>query len=309
MGNVSEAMKKFQAEQAEKAEKAAQEAPPAPEAPDSKPEAGTPPPKPEAKQEPRAAEARPAPRRRTPAPPIGPTGANGYARTLVAYHDRGGRIAEEYRALRTNLLARYKEERFCLLVTSATAAEGKTVTCLNLGFVLAERPERRTVVVDCDLLNGSLARMVGMKLSPGLTDVLRGAATLEGALRPTSLKNLFVVPAGHAGHEEAGELLGRSEIDETVSQLRRQFDYVLLDTPPINVGSQTRGTSRSVGYSTAGILGRATRDALLVVRMNKTPRESVDRAIGLLHAANVTPVGMVLTHQRHIIPEWLYRRI
>ncbi len=300
MGNISDAMKKFQAEQAQEAPAAAPEAPPA--GPPAQPEVKRP------RKAPSNRADRPL-RRAAESPVLGPVSPNGYHRTLVAYHDRGGRIAEEYRALRTNLLARYKDERFCLLVTSATAAEGKTITCMNLAFVLAERPERQTVVVDCDLLNGSLARMVGMNLSPGLTDILRGAATLEGALRPTTVKNLFIVPAGHAGHDEAAELLARPELDETIGQLRRRFDYVLVDTPPINVGSQTRGTSRSVGYSTAGILGRAARDALLVVRMNKTPRESVDRAIGLLHAANVTPVGMVLTHQRHIIPEWLYRRI
>jgi len=224
-----------------------------------------------------------------------PAGSNGYAQSLVPHHDRGGAIAEEYRALRTNLLAQYADERFCLLITSAEAGEGKTISTLNLALVLAERQERRTVVIDADLRKRTIASLLHIDNVPGLADVLRGDARLDAIVRPTAYPNLFVVPAGQSKQAEVGELLGRPELEEAVAELRRRYDYVLFDTPPITIASD------------AGMLGRATREALLVVRMNKTRRESVDRAIGLLHAANVKPVGMILTHQRYYIPNYLYR--
>ena len=278
MPNVWDAMKKHRAEQA----------------------AATPPaPAPVAQTPPAAAPPRievPPPAQAPPAGgPLGPVGRNGYAPALVAYHDRGSRIAEQYRALRTNLLAQYADERFCLLVTSAEPGEGKTVTCLNLALVLAERQERRTVVVDCDLRKRRVAEFLRIPNSPGLADVLRGTARLADVTRTTPYPNLFVVPAGQAKQPEVGELLGRPELEEVVNELRRQYDYVLFDTPPIAIASD------------AGMLGRTTREAILVVRMNKTHRESVDRAIGLLHAANVKPVGIVLTHQKYYIPNYLYR--
>jgi polysaccharide biosynthesis transport protein len=220
---------------------------------------------------------------------------NGYSQVLMAHHDRGGAIAEEYRALRTNLLAQYPDERFCLLVTSAEAGEGKTVSTLNLSLVLAERQERRTIVVDGDLRKRTVAGLLHIDNAPGLTDVLRGAKRIADVIRPTAYPNLFVIPAGQSKQAEVGEILGRPELEEAVNELRRSYDYVLIDTPPITIASD------------AGMLGRTAGEALIVVRMNKTRRESVDRAIGLLHAANVKPVGMILTHQRYYIPNYLYR--
>jgi capsular exopolysaccharide synthesis family protein len=237
----------------------------------------------------------PRPRGQTPQSLIETFSANGYAPTLVAHHDRGGRIAEEYRSLRTNLLAQYEDERLCLLVTSAEPGEGKTVTCLNLALVLAELQERRVVVVDADLRQGRVARLLRIKTGRGLADVLRGKSAVAEVTLPTHYPNLSVVPAGGAGRGEIGELLGRPELEEALGRLRQAHDFVLLDTPPVNRAADT------------GIVGRAVKDALVVVRMNKTARDSVDRAIRLLHAANIKPVGLVLTHQRYYIPGYLYR--
>ena len=235
----------------------------------------------------------------TPEPVAGPLAispnGNNYSPNLIAHHDRGGNIAEEYRALRTNLLARYKDERFASVITSAGLGEGKTVTCLNLGLVLAERQERRVVVIDGDLRRGQIAALLHTKNNPGLADLLRGATSLDEVIQETVYPNLSVVSGGKARRDEVGELIGRPELDELINELRRQYDCVLFDSPPVNT------------VSDAGILGRAAGEALLVVRMNKTPREAVDRAIGLLHAANVKIAGMVLSHQEYHIPRYLYQ--
>jgi len=285
VGNVYDAMKKHEAEEAAKASAGQDAAAPAPgSSPDAAPTA-------EAPRRP------PRPRLRT----------NGYAPELVAHCDRGGRLAEEYRALRTNLLAQYEDNRFCILITSSQGGEGKTVTCLNLGFVLAELPDRRTVIIDCDLQKGNVNTLLGMPATPGLADVLRGEAAPEAAVHETTCANLFVLPAGKVDQEEVGELLGRPELEELIANLRREYDYVLIDTPPIRVAGAPRRYRRSISYSTAGILGRTAKDAVLVIRMNKTRRESVDAALRQLKSAKVRPVGLVLTHQRHVIPAFLYR--
>jgi capsular exopolysaccharide synthesis family protein len=218
-----------------------------------------------------------------------------YSPLLKAYHDRGGKVTEEYRALRTNLLAQCNDRKFCYLVTSSRPAEGKTVTSLNLSIVMAERVDHRTVIVDCDLRKGTAAKLLGVSNTPGVAELLRTKAALKDVIQSTALPNLFFIPAGKADPNEVGELMGRPELDELVEQLRKQFDYILFDTPPINIASD------------AGMLGRATGEALLVVRMNKTHRESVDRALALLHAADVKPAGIVLTYQKYHIPNYLYR--
>jgi capsular exopolysaccharide synthesis family protein len=214
----------------------------------------------------------------------------------VAHHDRGGGIAEDYRALRTNLLAQYPEERCCVLITSAEANEGKTVTTLNLAMILSERQERRTLVVDADLRKCSIAPLLHAQNEPGLADVLRGTVRFEDAVKPTLYGNLFVLTAGKASRADVGELLHQPELEELVEQLRGRYDYVLFDTPPITVASD------------AGALGRAVHEAILVVRMYKTRCETTESAIRLLHAANVKPIGVVLTHHKYYIPKFLYYR-
>lgn len=283
MGNVRDALKKHQAETAagEAADKAADKAA-APEK-SKKPSAG----------------ARKTPAQRAPkghaSPVIADIDGRKYSELLVAHHDRGGAITEEYRALRTSLLAQCPDGKFCLLVTSAEAGEGKSVTCANLAVVLTERIERRTVLVDCDLRRGKMARTFNTDSSPGLAELMLGTASLEDVVQPTAYTNLFFIPGGRAKASEAGELLGRPEKADIVNALRRQYDHVIFDTPPINI------------VSDAGTIGRAIGEALLVVRMSKTRRESIDKAVRLLHAADVTLAGIVLTHRKYYIPNYLYR--
>ena len=297
MANVWDAIKKHQAEEQQRMQAAASQpagtgeavmAPPVWEA--------SPASAPAVLEAPAAAAAPPA------SPPIIQTvtsreliGHNGsFAEVLVAHHDRGGHITEEYRALRTHLLAQYTDERFCLMITSALAGEGKTVTAANLAMVMAERIDRRTILVDCDIRKKKLTSLLGCKQEQGMAELLLGKATLRDVVVPTVYPNLFFLPPGTSPFG-VGELMGRPELTEVVADIKRHFDYVLFDTPPINL------------VSDAGILGRAVNEAILVVRMNRTHRESVDKAIRLLHASNVKLTGLVLTQRRFLIPTYLYR--
>ena len=227
--------------------------------------------------------------------PAGEADGRKYSRLLVAHHDRGGQITEQYRSLRTSLLAKRSRDKLCCLITSAEAGEGKTVTALNLALVLTERVDHRTLVADFDLRKGKATSMLAARTAPGVAEVLSGAASVDEAIQPTAYKNLFFVSSGEIHHRKVGELMGRPEVEELVAELRRRFDYVLLDTPPIN------------RVSDAGMLGRAVGEAILVVRMYKTHRESVEKGIGLLHAADVKIGGIVLTNQKYFVPDYLYR--
>lgn len=224
-----------------------------------------------------------------------PISEDRFPELMVAHHDRGSNITEEYRALRTHLLAQCPDEKFCYLVTSAEAGEGKTVTCMNLAMVLAERTDRRTILVDCDLRKKSLSRLVEAEASPGVAELLRATTTTREVVQPTANQNLFFLPAGQAEPQEVAELIGRVELNELINELRRQYDYVIIDTPPVNI------------VSDAGMLGRATGEALMVVKMNKTRRESVEKAIRIIRAANVKLAGVVLTHRQYHIPNCLYK--
>jgi len=213
--------------------------------------------------------------------------AAGYSELLVVHHDRGGVVAEEYRALRTSLLAQCGEQRFAYVVTSAEQGEGKTVTCANLALAMAEIPDKRTLLIDADLRRGGLACLFGQALEPGVADVLRADAAFDRVVRATAYPNLFLVAAGHATCEEVGELIVRPALCELLRQAFTQYDYVLVDSPA------------AMSVADACMLGRAAGAALVVVRMNKTTKEAVARLLRLLRAAHVQVGGIVLTHARH----------
>ena len=286
MGNVWDAMKKHRAERAEQAPSAPPE-----QAPQTS-QAGDQAKPPEAERLPTPSA--PAPGTQTGVLNIADDG-HPYSPLLVPHHDRGGPLTEEYRALRTSLLAQNPDGRFCYLVTSAEASEGKTVTCLNLGLVMAERVDRRTVIVDFDLRRSRVARLLEQRQSPGVSDLLSSSKTLDECVCPTRYPNLFVLPAGDPEHAKVGELMGRPDVHDVMGELRRDFDYVIVDTPPLNA------------VSDAGVIGHAVGEALLVVRMNKTSYESADKAVRLLHAANVELAGIILTHRKHHRSHYSYK--
>lgn len=218
-----------------------------------------------------------------------------YHESLVVHHDRGGPAAEEYRALRTSLMATAKNEQLRFAITSAQAGEGKTVTTLNLGLILTERVHQRTLIVDADLRRGCISDLTGLPGQPGFAEVLQGRAELNNCIQPTVYNNLFVLTHGQVPHGEVGQLIGHHQLETAFEQLQKDFDHILVDTPPIGM------------FSDAGIIGRELGNALLVMRMNKTHKESADRALRLLEASNVQVDGVVLTHRRYHIPNVLYR--
>ncbi len=219
-------------------------------------------------------------------------GAKDYSPVLVVHHDRGGKLSEQYRRLRTNLMARSPQGCLCLAITSAEPGEGKTVTCLNFSLVLEELPGIRVVVIDGDMRKGSLSELLQTEKTPGLAEVLRGSHSLEEAIHPTFYPNLDVIPCGEANKTELGTLLGAFPKSGVVSQLRKQYDCILIDTPAAGV------------ISGACILAHEMGESLLVVKMHKTNLVSVERAVGLLKAADVKILGMFLTHQTEYVPTY-----
>jgi len=214
----------------------------------------------------------------------------GYSSVLVAYHEPGGKIAEQYRSFRTNLLARTTQSHLYHLVTSAEAGEGKTVTCLNLAFVLAELREKRVLVIDGDLRRSKLTQMIAAQKTPGLTEYLRGTHSLAEIIQPTVYPNLQVISSGNARREEMGDLLSRLQTSDVLADLRQKYDCVLVDTPAVNA------------VSGAVVIGRIMDEALMVVWGNKTSRESFGRALHLLQAADIKVAGLFFTHQKEYIP-------
>lgn len=164
------------------------------------------------------------------APQAASTGAEGPA-PLIAREPQSA-VAEAYRVVRTNLIFTSTETTGrVLVVSSANPGEGKTTTVANLAASLAENG-MRVLAVDADLRRPTVHQHFGLEKVPGLSDLLVGKCTLTEAVRPTRLSRLSLLPCGYIPPNPA-ELLGSESMREVVAVLRKRYDWVLIDAPPI----------------------------------------------------------------------------
>jgi polysaccharide biosynthesis transport protein len=117
-------------------------------------------------------------------------------------------------------------------VTSAVAAEGKTLSCANLAMSLAMAGWKRMLLIDADLYKPDVARGLAISPAPGLTDFLTGSATLKEIVRNSFLPGLYVIPAG-TKVDVSANLLGGTMFCSLLKDARKHFDIVMLDTPPV----------------------------------------------------------------------------
>jgi capsular exopolysaccharide synthesis family protein len=202
------------------------------------------------------------------------------AERLVAFTRPRSLAAEQYRAIRQQLAAFGRDRSIrTMVVTSPLAGEGKTITAANLAIALGQDLGRRVCLVDGDLRSPQVQTLFRLSPRDGLADVLRRRTSLEAALVPTPVNDLWLLPAGHLPPNPA-ELLGSPRMREVVSSLRDAFDLVVLDSPPV------------LPLPDPAILGGLADGVVMVVLAGRTPRRLIDRALDRLHGTVL--LGFVL---------------
>jgi polysaccharide biosynthesis transport protein len=213
---------------------------------------------------------------------------NGRAQQLVVTHEPRSVVAEAFRTLRTAVLfSTPGAAPKLILVTSATASEGKTVNCLNLAATLAESGSR-VLLVDVDLRHPSCHRALGIENTTGLSNFLAGQAALEGIVHVLEKPKLWFIPGGPTPPNPA-ELVGSSRMREMIDLAREEFDFVILDSPPVTP------------VSDALVLARASDGVVLVVKGQDTPRDVVRRARDQLALTGAHLLGTVVNN---VGPTW-----
>ena len=191
-------------------------------------------------------------------------------------------IAEAFRKLRTNMqfLAVDNPPRV-IAVTSSAPAEGKSTTSINLALALAEA-EHNVVLVDADLRRPRLAKYLELVGSVGFSTVLSGGASLADVLQSTKFPRLTVLAAGSIPPNPS-ELLGSVAATKLISDLRSQFDFVIIDTSPL------------LAVTDAAVISVVVDGVLVAVRAGKTKRDQLAHSIGMLKDVNAKILGTVLT--------------
>ena len=190
--------------------------------------------------------------------------------------------AEQYRTLRHVLERRHRTDLLSLVaVTSAGVGDGKTTTSLNLAGALAQAPDARVLVIDCDLRRPAVARHLGLSdQGPGLAGLLRDPQmSLDHVVRRVDPFALCVITSGRCP-DSPYELLKSPRMGEVLEQVRRRFDYVILDTPP------------AVAFPDCRVMEKSVDGFLLVVGAHQTPRKLVEEALATMEPSKV--LGLIL---------------
>lgn len=192
--------------------------------------------------------------------------------------------SEAFRALRTRVqFARVdKETMKVILVTSSAPSEGKTTICANLAGSFAQS-NKRVLLIDCDLRKPRVHSFFRVNRYPGLVDHLFDQVAIEDIIRSTEIPNLSFISSGTIPPNPA-ELLESERFHEFLKQIQMDYDYVLLDSPPI------------VAVTDSEILSRIADGTILVVSANTTEYELMDRAVDILRQNDTNFIGTVLNN-------------
>ena len=209
------------------------------------------------------------------------SGGDNGARVTITNVQSDPIAMEAYRSLRTSILLSASPVPRLLLITSALPGEGKTTTAVNLGVTLASLGSR-VVVVDCDMRRPCCHLTARVENRPGFVKAMTGQATLSEVILPVpGVTNLHVVPCGPIPPNPA-EVLSSPITGELLHKLRAQFDYVLVDSPPV------------LSVADARILATLTDAVVLVTRAHATPYDVVRRARGTLYGSGARILGVAL---------------
>ena len=215
-------------------------------------------------------------------------------------YPNNSRFAEAYRTLRTNIHFSFMEKEFrSLLVTSAGAKEGKTNTVANMGYTLSQAG-KSVLMVDADLRKPMLTNLVPSKKSPGVTGIISALSEpdiqnemaggeedmplfqekLDSAILEVC-DNLFLLPSGKHPPNPS-EIMGSKGMSFLISYLKKKYDIVIIDTPPI------------LPASDAILLAPQTDGVVLMVKAGLLSRALIKKAVEQLWLAKANLLGIVL---------------
>jgi capsular exopolysaccharide synthesis family protein len=210
-----------------------------------------------------------------------PTPAQQARIEMHAFDHPKSNVAECCRVVRTNVLFCSPEKPLrALVVTSASAAEGKTLNVVQLGILMAQSGQR-TLLVDTDMRRPRLHKALRVSNERGMSGLVVGEGTIEGAVKSTEVPNLFILPCGPIPPNPS-ELLQTERFAALVKALTDRYDRVIFDSPPV------------LGVTDAVILSRVADGTVLVVRSARTTRDTLARGFHGLRSVNANVVGTVL---------------
>ena len=200
---------------------------------------------------------------------------------LVVTPESSFHVQEAYKATRTNIMFSLAGKG-CkkIVVTSSFPEEGKTTTCANMAITFAQTGSR-VLIIDADMRRPTLHRKLDVLNTNGLSNLLGRFCTLEEAILKTKFDNLDVITSGYLPPNPA-ELLASEAMTELLMILECKYDYIFIDTPPVDV------------VTDATVLSNRVSGTVVVVRQEVTHQKDIQETLSKLEFAQAKVLGFIL---------------
>ncbi len=206
-------------------------------------------------------------------------------------------ISGEYERLKNNILSLNSERAVkTIMVTSSVSKEGCSTVVSNLAMTLAKNSSLNVLLIDGNFRHPTLHLAFRVENKTGLSDLILGNVDISEAIKKTNLPNLSVITSGDFRGNPI-EVLESINLKGLTVRLEGQFDYIILDSAPINT------------YADASILASQVDGVILVVHAGRTRWEVVQNAKRQLEMVHASISGVVLNRKKYVIPKFLYKRL
>jgi len=204
-----------------------------------------------------------------------------YPVELITHGHPKSMLSEAYRNIRTSILLSFSERPpKRIAITSPNPSEGKTTTVINTAIALSQTGAS-VIIIDTDLRKPRIHKIFTEENGVGLSNFLSGNAGLEAIIKKTEIPNLYYIPSGPIPPNPS-ELIGSNLFKSMLQSLDERFDHLVFDSPPV------------LGFADSIILSTFVDGVILVTTGGKTPRETLQRAKGMLLQVNAKILGVVI---------------
>lgn len=190
-------------------------------------------------------------------------------------------ISEAYRTIRTGIeFSNLDKDLKIICITSSKKDEGKTTVLSNLGVSFA-KIDKKVLLIDADLRNPSISKMFDTSNTQGLMDILLGKRNIQDCVKKTKQENLYILTGGTIPPNPA-EVLSSKKMSEFIESIKDEYDYILIDSPPVGV------------VSDASIISSYSDGVIFVVGANEVDSNLAKIAKERLDSVKANIVGVIL---------------
>lgn len=217
-------------------------------------------------------------------------------RNIISYSQPKAVVTEEFREIRTNIQYSNLDKKIkTIVITSTTKNEGKTTIITNLAINFSSIENKKVLLIDCDLRNPSVGKEFGISNSNGLTDLLvvEEEENLYKYIKETEIGNLHILTSGSIPPNPS-EILSSKRMRDFMEKVREEYDYVLIDTPPIGM------------VTDAGILSTFLDGTIIVARSGVVDIKNLQETKKKLTSINANILGVVLNANKSRRDDYYY---